>query len=294
MNGQNELAEQFESYRPHLRAVAYRLLGRLDEADDAVQDTWLRCQKADFSLVENLGGWLTTTTARVCLNMLRTRIIRAEAPLGVLVPDPIVSRDDADDPEQAALLADAIGLALQVVLETLAPAERVAFVLHDIFALPFNEIAPLVGRSPMTTRQMASRARRRVQGVTPNPDGDRAQQRTLVTAFAAATREGDLVALLRVLDPDVVVHADWGATPGGASQQMRGADAVAKQAVVYARLVAFAKLALVNGAVGLVAAKDGRVLAVLGFTVRQGSISEIDILADSDRLRRLDLMNFDD
>ncbi len=289
MDEQEQAAGRFEVHRPHLRAVAYRLLGRLDEADDAVQDTWLRYQCADLSCVENLGGWLTTTVARVCLNMLRSRAVHGEEPFGVHVPDPIITREDHVDPEQEALLAESVGLALQVVLETLEPAERLAFVLHDVFAVPFDEIAPLVGRSPMAARQLASRARRRVQGAAPVPDADLAISRAVVDAFFAAVREGDITALMAVLDPDVVVRADSGAVHGTAPREVRGAQIVAEGAVAFARFVPFARPALVNGGVGVVAAPGGQPYAVMGFTVRRGKIAEIDILLDPIRLRQLDL-----
>jgi RNA polymerase sigma-70 factor, ECF subfamily len=294
MDEHERAAERFEAHRTHLRAVAYRLLGRLDEADDAVQETWLRYRSADVSRVKNLGGWLTTAVARVCLNMLRARTLRGEEPFGVHVPDPIVTREGSDDPEHEVLLADAVGLALQVILDTLAPAERLAFVLHDVFAVPFDEIAPLLGRSAMAARQLASRARRRVQGTAPPPDADLRQQRAVVDAFFAAAREGDFDALLAVLDPKVVVHADWGATPAGASQEVHGAREVAEQALVYARLAPFARPALVNGAAGIIAAPGGQLFAVMGFTVRHGKIVAIDILADPVRLRQLDHITIDE
>ena len=226
------LAERFEANRTHLRAVAYRMLGSLSEADDAVQEAWLRLSRSDTSGVENLGGWLTTVVARVCLDMLRSRKSRREEPLDAHVPEPIVSREDGIDPEHEALLADSVGLALLVVLETLAPAERLAFVLHDMFAVPFDEIAPIVGRSPTAARQLASRARRRVQGAATVPDADLTRQREVVDAFLAASRGGDFDALLAVLDPDVVLRADRAAVPAGASREVRGAAAVAEQALL--------------------------------------------------------------
>ena len=289
------LAERFEAHRTHLRAVAYRMLGSLAEADDAVQEAWLRLSRSDPSGVENLGGWLTTVVGRVCMNMLHSRASRREEPLGVHVPDPVVSREDGLDPEHEALLADSVGLALLVVLETLAPAERLAFVLHDMFDVPFDEIAPIVGRSPAAARQLASRARRRVKGAAPVPDADLARQRAVVDAFLAAARGGDFDALLAVLDPDVVLRADRGAVPPGASRVVRGAPAVAEQALAFARLVGpFARPALVNGAAGIVAAPGGQAFSVLGFTVTRGNIVEIDILADPARLRRLDLADLED
>jgi RNA polymerase sigma-70 factor, ECF subfamily len=287
------LAKQFEEHRVHLRAVAYRMLGSLSEADDAVQEAWLRLSRADAGGIENLGGWLTTVVGRVCLDMLRSRRSRREQPFGPHVPEPIVSSEDELDPEHEALLADSVGLALLVVLETLAPAERLAFVLHDMFAVPFEEIAPIVGRSPTAARQLASRARRRVQGAATVPDADLTRQREVVDAFLAASREGDFDALLALLDPDVVLRADRGAVPPGASREVRGAPAVAEQALIFSRLAPFAQPALVNGAAGVVVAPRGRPFSVMGFTVRRGKIVEIDILADPARLRRLDLAVLD-
>jgi RNA polymerase sigma factor (sigma-70 family) len=286
------LAQQFEEHRIRLRAIAYRMLGSLSEADDALQEAWLRLSRSDTSEVENLGGWLTTVVARVCLNMLRSRSSRREEPLdGVHVPDPIVSRtEDGFDPEHEVLLADLVGLALLVVLETLSPAERLAFVLHDMFSVPFEEIAPIVERSPSATRQLASRARRRVQGAAPTPDADLTRQREVVDAFLVASREGDLEALLAVLDPDVVLRADWGAVPAGLSREVRGASAVAEGALTFAPLAPFAQPALVNGAAGVIVAPRGQLFSVMGFTVRGGKIVEINILADPARLRRLDLV----
>ncbi len=288
------LAERFEEHRPHLRAVAYRMLGSVGEADDAVQEAWLRLSRADTSDVENLGGWLTTVVARVCLNMLRSRRARREEPLEVHVPDPIVSREDGVDPEHEALLADAVGLALLVVLEQLGPAERLAFVLHDMFAVPFDEIAPIVGRSPAAARQLASRARRRVQGEAPAPDPDRSRQREVVDAFFAAARDGDFDALVAVLDPDVVLRADGGARRPGASALVRGAEAVASGAVRFGRgLAPFVRPALVNGVAGGVVMRQGRPFSVVAFTVADGRIAAIDILADPERLQELDLAVLD-
>jgi RNA polymerase sigma factor (sigma-70 family) len=287
------LAERFEEHRRHLRAVAYRMLGSLSEADDAVQESWLRVARSDTSEVENLGGWLTTIVARVSLNMLRSRRQRREEPLDARVPDPIVSPEQGVDPEQEALLADSVGLALLVVLETLAPAERLAFVLHDTFAVPFDEIAPIVGRSPAATRQLASRARRRVQGAAPVPDADVSRQREVVRAFLAAAREGDFDGLVAVLDPDVVLHADGGAAWPGATREVRGAAAVAAQALTFSQPDRRIQPALVNGAAGVVTFADDRPFSVLGFTVTDGRIVEIDVLADPDRLRRLDLTVLD-
>ena len=287
------LARQFEQHRPHLRAVSYRMLGSLDEADDAVQEAWLRLSRSDADAVDNLGGWLTTVVARVCLNVLRSRTARREEPLDGPMPDPIVSRDPGDGPEEAALLADAVWLALLVVLETLAPAERLAFVLHDMFAVPFDEIAPMIDRSPEATRQVASRARRRVRGAAPEPDPDLRRQREVVDAFMAATRDGDLQRLVATLDPDVVLRADAGTAGAMPSRCLQGADAVAGQALLFARLNATVGTrsvpALVNGAVGAVSVRDGVASAVLGFTVTDGRIAAIDILADPERLARLDL-----
>jgi RNA polymerase sigma factor (sigma-70 family) len=290
MNEGDWLAERFEESRPHLRAVAYRMLGSLAEADDAVQEAWLRLSRFDTDGIENLGGWLTTVVARVCLTMLRSRGSRREEPLDAYVPDPIVSTEERLDPEQEALLADSVGLALLVVLETLDPAERLAFVLHDMFDVPFDEIAPIVERSPAAARQLASRARRRVRGAAPVPDADLVRQREAVAAFLAAARGGDFGALLEVLDPHVVLRADIGAVPAGASRVIHGAPAVAEQALAYARMLGpVARPALVNGAAGIVAAPGGRPISVLGFTVTGGRIVEIDILADPERLSRLEL-----
>jgi RNA polymerase sigma factor (sigma-70 family) len=283
------LAERFEADRARLRAVAYRLLGSVSEADDALQEAWLRLSRADPGGVENLSGWLTTIVARVCLNMLRSRRSRREEPLDALVPEPAGRGADGVDPEDEALLTDSVGLALLVVLDTLTPAERLAFVLHDLFAVPFDQIAPIVGRSPTAARQLASRARRRVQGAAPLPDADLPRQRAVVDAFLAASRDGNFDALVAVLDPDVVLRADRGAVPAGASRELRGAAAVAEAALGFASLAPFARPALVNWAAGLVAAPRGRPLSVLGFTVRGGRIVEIDILADPARLRALDL-----
>ena len=291
------LEARFQAHRSHLRAVAYRMLGSLSEADDAVQEAWLRLSRSDTSSVQNLGGWLTTVVARVCLDMLRARTSLREEPmgLGVHLPEPIISPPDQIDPEQQVLLAEGIGVALLVVLDTLAPAERIAFVLHDTFAVPFDQIAAIVGCSPTAARQLASRARRRVKGAATVPDADLARQRAVVDAFLAAARGGDLDALVAVLDPDVVLRADRGAVPLGASRVVRGARAVAEGALTFARLGRFARPALVNGAAGVVArAPDGRPFSVMGFTVRKGKIVEIDILADPERLRQLDLALLND
>jgi RNA polymerase sigma-70 factor, ECF subfamily len=284
------LAERFEEQRRHLGAVAYRMLGSFSDADDAVQEAWLRLSRSDAAAIENLGGWLTTVVARICLNMLKARRSRREEPVGVHVPDPVVSPQDGLDPEHEALLADSVGLALLVVLETLEPAERLAFVLHDMFAVPFDEIAPIVGRSPAAARQLASRARRRVQGA-PVPDADLATQREVVEAFMAAAREGDFDALVAVLDPDVVLRADAGALPAGG--EVRGAEAVAHGVLAYSRLDLYVQPALINGAVGVVSTRNGKPFAVVGFTVRGRKITEVDILADPERLRELDLSILD-
>jgi RNA polymerase sigma factor (sigma-70 family) len=284
------LVDQFETHRAHLRAVAYRMLGSTGEADDAVQEAWLRVSRSGTAGVENLGGWLTTIVSRVCLDMLRSRRSRREAPLeepDVRMPDPIVGRADRIDPEQEALLGDSVGLALLVVLESLSPAERLAFVLHDMFGVPFGEIGPIVGRSPTAARQLASRARRRVRGTTVVPDPDLARQRQVVEAFLAASREGDFEALLAVLDEDVVLRADYG--DAGASRLIRGARAVAGGALAFSRFAPFARPALVNGAAGLVTVGEGRPISVMGFTIVRGKIAEIDVLADPERLQRLDL-----
>jgi RNA polymerase sigma factor (sigma-70 family) len=284
---QDWLAEQFEDQRPHLRAVAYRMLGSLSEADDAVQDAWLRLSRADTSDVENLRAWLTTVVARVALNMLRTRRTRHEQPLDMRVPDPIVDPADGTDPEHEALLADSVGLALLVVLETLTPAERLAFVLHDMFAIPFDEIAPIVERSPEATRQLASRARRRVRGAAPVPDADLTAQWEVVEAFLAAARNGDFDALVAVLDPDVVLRADGGAT--GQSAHVRGAEAVAGRALTFSRVDLTMRRALINGAAGMVTFLDGQPFSIAAFTIAAGTIAEIDFLADPERIAELDL-----
>ena len=291
MDDRDWLAEQFEEHRGHLRAVAYKMLGSLSEADDAVQESWLRLSRTDTSDVENLRAWLTTVVARVSLNVLRSRRTRREEPLDVRVPDPVVSRDDGTQPEHEALLADSVGLALLVVLETLGPAERLAFVLHDMFGVPFDEIAGMVDRSPAAARQLASRARRRVQGAAPVPDADLAAQRRVVDAFFAAARDGDFEALVAVLHPDVVSRGDGGP---GASAVARGARAVAERALTFARLAPFVRPALVNGAAGVVVAPHGEPFSVMGFTVVGGKIVEIDAITDPERLRALDLAVLDD
>jgi RNA polymerase sigma-70 factor (ECF subfamily) len=292
MDRQELLAQQFEDHRPHLRAVAYRMLGSLSEADDAVQDAWLRLSRTDTSEVENLRGWLTTVVARVALNMLRSRTTRGEQPLDVHVPDPIVDPADGTDPEHEALLADSVGLALLVVLETLSPPERLAFVLHDMFAVPFEQIATILERTPEATRQLASRGRRRVRGSAPAPDADLPAQWEVVDAFLAAAREGDFERLVAVLDPEVVLHADAGLT--GLSRHVEGVQAVASQAVMWQRVGLDTRRALVNGAAGLVALRDGRPFSVMGCTIKEGKIAEMDILADPDRLSELNLKILDE
>ncbi len=287
MADQQWLAERFEEHRPRLRAVAYRMLGSLSEADDAVQDAWLRASRADTSEVENLGAWLTTIVARVALNLLRARKTRREAPLDVHVPDPIVDPADGTNPEHEALLADSVGLALLVVLETLSPPERLAFVLHDMFGVPFEQIAPIVDRSPGAARQLASRARLRVRGAAPAPDGDLPAQWEVVEAFLAAAHGGDFEALVAVLDPDVVLRADGGLS--AITRQVRGAEAVISQATMWSRVALVPRRALINGTPGFVTLRDGRPFSVAAITVRGGRIVEIDILADPERLAKLDL-----
>ena len=289
MDDQDWLADRFEANRAHLRGVAYRMLGSLTEADDAVQEAWLRLSRTDTSDVANLRAWLTTVVGRVCLNMLRSRGTRRESSLDTHLPDPIVSPEAGLDPEQEAVLGDSVGLALLVVIDSLTPAERVAFVLHDVFALPFEEIAPIVGRNPAAARQLASRARRRVQGA-PVPDVGLDGQWAVVDAFLAAARDGDFERLLAVLDPDVVVRSDWGVARPGATSLVRGARAVAEQAMSFRQFAETATRVLVNGIPGGVAwAPDGSPFAVLALTVRRGRIVAIDVLADADRLRQLDL-----
>ncbi|MEX1078978.1 MAG: RNA polymerase sigma factor SigJ [Homoserinimonas sp.] len=285
------LAQRFESHRMHLRTVAYRMLGSLPEAEDAVQEAWLRLNRSDVSEVENLAGWLTTVIGRVCLNLLRSRRVRREQPLDVHTPDPIVSPVDGSDPEHEAVLADSVGLALLVVLDSLTPAERVAFVLHDIFAVPFDDVAQIIESSPAATRQLASRARRRVEGA-PTPDTDLARQREVVDAFFAASRRGDFDALVAVLDPDVVLRSDGGRSRQSISQIIRGGATLASQAIMFAQEAPFAQPALVNGAAGVVVMRDGQPLSVMGFVVREGKIVAIDVLADPERLARLDLVAF--
>jgi RNA polymerase sigma factor (sigma-70 family) len=288
MDEREWLAGRFEEHRMRLRAVAYRMLGSLSEADDAVQETWLRLSRSDADEIENLGGWLTTVTGRVALDILRSRNTRREEPLGARMPDPVIDRTDGTDPEHEALLADSVGLALLVVLETLTPAERLAFVLHDMFAVPFDEIARIVDRSPDAARQLASRGRRRVQGEHVVPDADRGTQRHVVDAFMAASRDGDFEALLALLDPDVVLRADM----GRGITELRGAEAVLGQARMFSQLDLDMRPALINGAVGAVAMRDGKPFSVGAITVRDGRIATMDFLADPERLRTLDLAIF--
>ncbi|MGH7642403.1 MAG: sigma-70 family RNA polymerase sigma factor [Candidatus Dormibacteria bacterium] len=286
MNDEEWLAARFEEHRAHLRAVAYRMLGSLSEADDAVQDAWLRLSRSGAGQVENLGGWLTTVVARVCLNMLRSRHHRGEHSVVSGLPDPVVSRDGELQPEDEALLADSVGLALLVVLDTMAPPERLAFVLHDVFGLPFEEIAEMAGRTPAAARQLASRARRRVKGAElPEPEPDLARQRAAVDAFFAAARGGDFDALVGLLDPGVVLRADFGTTRPVAVIQ--GAESVARQALLGAIPDARLYPALVNGAAGVVITVRGRPFAVMGFSVAGGKIVEIDAIAGPDRVRKL-------
>ena len=288
MTEPDALARGFEQNRTRLRAVAYRMLGSFAEADDAVQETWLRLRRSDAAEVENLGAWLTTIVARVSLNVLRSRRTHREEPIGVHVPDPVVGRADGTSPEEQALLADSVGLALQVVLDTLTPAERLAFVLHDLFDLPFDEIAPIVGRSAATARQLASRARRRVQGAEVTvPEADIGRQREAADAFFAAARHGDLDGLLLVLDPNVVLRTDSGMARRDDSVLVRGAEAVAGRALMFADPAALVRPVLVNGAAGAVVTVAGRPVSVIGFTVRRGKIAEIDVIGDPYRLEHL-------
>jgi RNA polymerase sigma factor (sigma-70 family) len=288
------LAEQFEAHRSHVRAVAYRMLGSVSEADDAVQEAWIRMSRTDVSDVDNLRGWLTTVVSRVCLDMLRTRVSRREDPLdaNVHVPDPVITRAPShrdEGPEADAMLADSVGLALLVVLEKLEPAERLAFVLHDVFGMTFEEIAPIVDRSVVATRQLASRARRRVQGQAPTSDADLRKQRRVVDAFLDAVEHGNFEALVEVLDPEIVLRADGGAVKG-MSRLIRGAQKVAAQAAMFSKMGLSHHVVLVNGNIGVVARlPDGRVLSVVAFTIAGGRVVEMDILADPDRLSRLDL-----
>ena len=288
---ERDLAERFEAHRIHLRAVAYRMLGSLADAEDVVQDTWLRASRADTSEVQNLGGWLTTVVARLCLDRLRTRASRREEPISLAIPDPIISRAEGVDPEQEALLADSIGLAMLIVLETLTPPERLAFVLHDTFGLPFEQIAPIVQRSPVATRQLASRARRQLRGATASAEVPLQRQWELADAFLAAAREGDLDGLVNVLDPDAVVRADAGAgtSPLGRTRVVHGPQAIAQQAMAFRGVASGARRALVNGSAGFVVFTAGRPYAVVAFRFERSRIAEIDFLIDPQRLARLDL-----
>jgi RNA polymerase sigma factor (sigma-70 family) len=291
MDEREFLAEQFEEHRSRLRGVAYRMLGSLSEADDAVQEAWLRLSRADSDEIENMGGWLTTVVARVSLNVLRSREARREESLAGRLPDPLVDRTDGISPEHEALLAESVGLALLVVLETLSPPERLAFVLHDIFAVPFDEIAPIVDRSPDAARQLASRARRRVRAERTVPDADLETQREVIDAFLAAARDGDFDRLVAVLDPDVVLRQDFG--PVGGSREIRGAAAVAGQAANYAQIGLDIRPALINGVAGAVAFRHGQPFSIGAVTVRNGKIVELDFLGDPERLRELDLTILD-
>ena len=292
-SGTNWLAGRFEENRPHLRSVAYRILGSLAEADDAVQEAWLRLSRTDASAIDNLPGWLTTVVARVCLDHLRSRRSRREESLELRGPEPSLVRSVAIDPEQEALLADSVGLAVLVVLETLSPAERVAFVLHDMFALPFEEIGSIVGRSPVATRQLASRARRRLQGAPAVSVTELKRQREVVDAFLAALRAADFEALVAVLDPDVVVRIDPSAVPAGAATETRGARTWARGAIAFARLARFTRPALVDGAVGVIAAPGGRLFRVLRFAFKDDRIAQVHVVADPEQLRQLDLAVLD-
>jgi RNA polymerase sigma factor (sigma-70 family) len=290
MSDQDWLAGRFEEHRTHLRAVAYRMLGSLTEADDAVQEAWLRLSRSDTSDVENLGAWLTTVVARVSLNMLRSRRSRREEPFGPYIPDPVIDREDGTDPEHEALLADSVGLALLIVLETLTPAERLAFVLHDMFAVPFDDIAAIVDRSPDATRQLASRARRRVRGAAAPPDADLSAQWQVVDAFLAAARSGDFEALVAVLDENVVLRADGGEAMARISHYVTGAREVASQAEMWSRADLIVQRALVNGSPGAVSRRraDGEVFSVGAVTIRGGKIVELDFLVDPERIAQLD------
>ena len=290
MTDSKELADRFEEHRGRLKAVAYRMLGSLTEAEDAVQETWLKLGRTDADDIHNLGGWLTTVTGRVCLDLLRSRAARREEPMDdTFVPDPVLRPLSRIDPEQEVLHADEVGLALLVVLENLEPAERLAFVLHDMFAVPFDDIAPIVERSPAATRQLASRARRRARGATPAAEPDLGRQKEVLDAFLAASRGGDFEALLALLHPDVVLRADAGVLVRGAavSKALQGAKAVAEQALMFARFAQSAELVLVNGSVGVVNAPEGHVQSVMGVTIAGGRITGMYILADPERLERL-------
>jgi RNA polymerase sigma-70 factor (ECF subfamily) len=279
------LAEQFEEHRPRLRTVAYRMLGSVSDSEDAVQEAWIRLNRTDEGELENLGGWLTTVVGRVCLDMLRSRRSRREDYVGSWLPEPVVTVDDSPNPEQEALIADSVGLALLVVLETLSPSERLAFVLHDMFGVPFDEIAQIVDRSPAATRQLASRARRRVQGARPELEHDVGEQRRVVDAFLAASRAGDFDALLEVLDPDVVFRVDTGRVTSLSRAPVRGADDVARQVLARGTpLAPLAQPALVNGAAGVIVGSRRRPIAVVDFTVANGRITDINLILDPDKL----------
>ncbi|MEU9252980.1 sigma-70 family RNA polymerase sigma factor [Streptomyces sp. NPDC048270] len=293
MDEQSRLTSRFEEHRSHLRAVSYRMLGSLSEAEDAVQEAWLRLNRADTGDVENLGGWLTTVVARVCLNMLRARETRREDSLETYGASPSAGREEAVDPEQEAVLADSVGLALLVVLDRLTPAERLAFVLHDLFAVPFEDIAPMLDRTPAATRQLASRARRRVKGAPPAPEADPARRRRVVDAFLSATRGGDFEALVALLHPDVVLRADPSVVPSPAPVLISGAVTVARGAMAAMQRARATRPALVGGAAGLVMAPLGRLFLVLRFTIEDGLITEIDVVAEPERLRALDLAVLD-
>jgi RNA polymerase sigma-70 factor (ECF subfamily) len=291
MTDQDFLAKRFEGQRAQLRAVAYRMLGSMSEADDAVQEAWLRLSRSDASEIDNLGGWLTTVVARISLNMLRSRKTRAEAPIDdVHVPEPILGRIDVADPESEAVLADSVGLAMLVVLETLSPAERLAFVLHDMFAVPFDEIADVIDKTPEATRQLASRARRRVQGDTAavRPT-DRTRHREVVEAFLAASRGGSFEALVAVLDPNIVLRVDYGTSGAGTSQILRGAERVASNALLFSKYAPYVRLVSINGMAGTITVVDGALFSVMSFTVVDGKVVEIDVLADPGRLAQLEI-----
>ena len=287
MNDRDWLAQRFEEERPQLRRIAYRMLGTLDEADDAVQEAWIRLGRTDESVVENLGAWLTTVVGRVAIDMLRSRAARREDFVGSWLAEPIVHVDESATPEEEALISDGVGLALLAVLETLGPSERLAFVLHDMFAMPFDEIAVIVGRSPAATRQLASRARRRVQGARATPDVDLEAQRRVVDAFIAASREGSFDALITLLDPDVVLRVDAGADSNLTQPPVHGAEAVAKEAGRWARMAPLARPAIVNGVAGVIIGKPGRPFAVAAITVVDGLITEMDFVLDPAKLARI-------
>ena len=296
MTEQTWLAAKFEENRGHLRAVAYRMLGSASEADDAVQESWLRLSRADTAAIENLGGWLTTVVAHVCLDMLRSRKARSEEGLTTEAGEerPAVARVAERDPEREAILADSVGLAMLVVLDRLTPAERVAFVLHDMFGVPFEEIAEIAGRSPEATRQLASRARRRVQGAPAEGDLKRAEQRKVVDAFLAALRAGDFGALVAVLDPDLVFRADAASAVGGAAREVRGAEIWARQAILYARGARHTQVAVLDGELGLILAPGGRLLRALKMKIENGKIKEVEVIGERERLRQMDLAVVDE